>query len=139
MAEQGLLRPTHKPSTSASSYLLITRRPSSTSLSPRPSRGHHKLKRPYPLAILSIIDLALILHYAQGSQRIIGLVRFATIAGLVGCSRGWRARHGAVLFVSLGSLVFVLWETCQAVMAGERDWKSPALIIVGLQGTDKAS
>lgn len=128
----GSLKPTHKPSTSTSSYLLITRRPSVSSSARTQSTPTRRLERPYPLIALNLVDLTLTFFYAVGAQRIIGVLRFCVISIFVGSSKGWRARSGSIMIACVGSILSVLWEACNAAMAGQSGWKSPAAMTVSV-------
>jgi len=86
-----------------------------------------RLKYPYPLAFLAILDLVYTIHHrAKAIHRpsnhslALCIFRVIVLSVILGGSRRWRSRGGWVGAVSVISLGSVVWEGCKGQLVGRR-------------------
>jgi len=103
-----------------SSVLINPTRPDSSAQTiPKPPLTP-RLKYPYPLPLLALVDLGYTLHHRLSSPRhssnhllALCVVRAVVLLVVLGGSRRWRSRGGWVGAGSVISLGSVVWEACK--------------------------
>jgi len=84
-----------------------------------------RLKYPYPLPILAVLDLVYTIHHRytalhRPSSHLLALciLRSLVLVVVLGGSRRWRSRGGWIGAVSVVSLGSVVWEGCKGQLVG---------------------
>ena len=93
--------------------------PGPSQTTPNPP-GTPRLKYPYPLPLLALVDLGYTIHHRLSSPRhssnhLLALcaIRVIVLVVVLGGSRRWRSRGGWVGAGSVISLGSVVWEACK--------------------------
>ena len=110
----------HSRHASSSSYNPVLINPHSHYQGQSRSSSHSrppslKIKYPFPLFLLSILDLFLTLYNSGNPSVLVAFCtsRFVVLGLVVGFSRHWRDRGGYVALVDGFSVGYVVWTTCK--------------------------
>ncbi|KAK4683887.1 hypothetical protein P7C73_g6326, partial [Tremellales sp. Uapishka_1] len=123
-------------SSSSYSTLLITALPTSDT-SPNHPISAPRLRYPYPLPLLALLDLAYTVHHAWIHQTpayflVLCAIRSVVSGGIVGCSKRWRSRGGWIGLCSVLTLGIEVWEGCSGLLKGEEMPRLHAVFLINV-------